>query len=136
MTEKHSGTDAADIDSGRVLDFEGYEKEQGEDGLLPGRSRGGKFLLAVLFLVVGVALGVAAKTLAEKRITLGYWDFTIQARDRESLDLNALEKRLVVRREEEQKRQEEALKNAVPGDLPPLPPIPELPDGSPDGPAE
>lgn len=110
-------------------------------------AQGGVFALAVFF-VIGTLFGIAAKSVAGRSVTIGYWDYTVSPRDRGAVDLNAVQKKLLVQEEEAMKKQEEEMKKAeeassgdekdaeiesegnspeVPAELPPLPPAPEPP---------
>ncbi|QQS20609.1 MAG: hypothetical protein IPL87_03500 [Candidatus Moraniibacteriota bacterium] len=110
-----------------------WDEEEPEKESQTRKYRWSFFLLAVFF-VVGFLFGTAAKTLAGKRITVGYDDHTVSSWEREAVDMNALQQTILARQEAERKQQEEAEKKAsqpaspsVPENLPPLPPTPEPP---------
>lgn len=92
-------------------------------------ARGGFLLLSGLF-AGGILFGVAAKTLSARSVTMGYLDYTVSAKDISAVDLNAVQRKLVSKQEEEAKRQKEEMKKAqeeMESKLPPLPPTPEPP---------
>ncbi len=60
-------------------------------------------LIVALFLL-GAVFGVAMKTTASQSIVVGYWDYTVSPRDISAVDLNAAQKKMLSKIEEEQKQ--------------------------------
>lgn len=78
----------------------------------------------VFLLLVGVAFGVAAKTLAREKITVGYWDYAVSPRDVAAMNINALEKQVA---DKARQATEEATKQIESGNTPPVPEPPTTP---------
>lgn len=58
--------------------------------------RRGRFEIALLF-ILGILLGIAVKTEAYERITIGFQDYTLTQQDLKAYDINALQKDLIAK---------------------------------------
>lgn len=123
MDEKELFDDIAGMDEGddrpSLVDrFRGFIQS-----LIQKLKAGGPMALVFLFLV-GAIFGIAAKTLAREKVTVGYWDYTVSSQDVAAVNVNALEKQVADRARQ---AAEEAAKQIESGNTPPVPEPPTTP---------
>jgi hypothetical protein len=80
------------------------EFEKTEEEILEEKPKKGKYDFYVelgLFLILGILIGIALKTEAVKRITIGYDDYKMKIM-KNDFDINKIEKDILKKQQEEQ----------------------------------